>query len=186
MAADYREVLQFWFTGHATRPEWFRKDAFFDGQIRVRFGELHEEAARGGLTQWEGARESALALLIVLDQFSRNLYRDDARAFAQDARARAIAESMIGKNWHLECAPVERMFVYLPLEHAEDMTAQDRAVALFAELENYPETRGLVQWAEKHRVVIRRFGRFPHRNAALGRASTPEETAFLAEPGSRF
>ena len=186
MSASPADVLGFWFSGHASRPEWFRKDAFFDGQIRVRFGALHDEAMRGGLQDWEATREGTLALLVVLDQFSRNLYRDDARAFAQDARARALAEAVIAKGWDLDCAPVERMFVYLPFEHAEDLAAQDRAVGLFTGLEDYPETRGLTEWAEKHRGVIRRFGRFPHRNAALGRASTPEETAFLAEPGSRF
>jgi uncharacterized protein (DUF924 family) len=181
------KVLEFWFAGGGRqRPEWFRKDAAFDEEIRTRFGALHEEASRGGLAEWESDPRSALALLVVLDQFSRNLHRNDARAFAQDARALGLAEAMLEKGWHRELAPEERQFVYLPLEHAEDPARQDRAVQLFIELEASPGMEGLAQWAEKHRVIIRRFGRFPHRNRALGRPSTPEEEAFLLTPGSGF
>jgi len=181
-------VLDFWFgpQAGASRPEWFQKSERFDAQIRERFGALHEQAAAGGLVEWEAAPRSALALLVVLDQFSRNLHRNDARAFAQDARALRVATAMVERGWDRELLPVQRQFVYLPFEHAEDLADQDRAMALFGELVGYPETADLVQWAEKHRVIIRRFGRFPHRNAALGRASTPEEVAFLREPGSGF
>jgi uncharacterized protein (DUF924 family) len=188
MEQDVQAVLDFWFgpQAGASRPEWFRKSDAFDRQIRERFGALHDQAAAGGLAEWEAAPRSALALLVLLDQFSRNLHRNDARAFAQDARALRIAKAMVERGWDRELLPVQRQFVYLPFEHAEDLAAQDRAMALFGELESYPETRDLVQWAEKHRVIIRRFGRFPHRNAALGRASTPEEVAFLREPGSGF
>jgi len=182
------DVLDFWFgdSDGKQRPEWFRKSDAFDAQIRARFGELHAEAAAGGFTDWETEPRSALALLIVLDQFSRNLHRNDAKAFAQDARALRVAEAMLERGWHRALQPVERQFVYLPLEHAEDPTRQDRAVTLFEELEASPGMEGLAQWAGKHRVVIQRFGRFPHRNAALGRTSTPEEETFLQTPGSGF
>jgi uncharacterized protein (DUF924 family) len=181
-------VLAFWFgvPGGTPRPEWFRKSEAFDAQIRERFAALHARAAEGELADWEGEARSALALAIVLDQFSRNLYRSDPRAFAQDARALRVAEKVLERGWHLELQPVERQFIYLPLEHAEDLARQDRAVALFRELEASPGMEGLAQWAEKHRVIIQRFGRFPHRNAALGRVSTPEEEAFLLTPGSGF
>jgi uncharacterized protein (DUF924 family) len=188
MADPFIQVLEFWFgapPGRA-RPEWFRRSEAFDAQIRERFGALHARAAAGGLVEWEDAPSSALALLIVLDQFSRNLYRDDARAFAQDGRALRVAQAMVERGWDRERLPVERQFVYLPFEHAEELGAQDRAMALFGALESFEETRGLAEWSDRHRVIIRRFGRFPHRNAALGRTSTPEEIAFLREPGSSF
>lgn len=184
----YARVLDFWFgePRGASRPEWFRKESAFDGAIRERFGVLHAHAAGGGLGDWEREPESALALVVVLDQFSRNLFRNDARAFAQDARALRVAKAIVERGWDRERLPVERQFLYLPFEHAEDMAEQDRAMALFGALEGFPETKGLTEWAEKHRVIIRRFGRFPHRNAALGRVSTPEEIAFLREPNSSF
>ena len=181
------DVLAFWFgAGGKSRAEWFRKDAAFDGEIRERFGALHAEASAGGLVAWEDEPRSALALVLVLDQFSRNLHRNDPRAFAQDARALRVAEKMLANGWHRELHPLERQFVYLPLEHAEDLARQDRSVALFKELQAMPGMEGIAQWAEKHRAVIRRFGRFPHRNAALGRTSTPEEAAFILTPGSGF
>jgi uncharacterized protein (DUF924 family) len=186
------EVLAFWF-GEAGSPsrgkpraEWFRKDPAFDAEIRRRFLALHASAALGERERWRERPETLLALIVVLDQFSRNLYRDDPRAFSQDARALACAQAMVDRGWDSGLLPVERQFAYLPFEHAEDLALQDRSVELFATLEAYPATKGLAEWAEKHRVIVRRFGRFPHRNAALGRASTPEEIAFLQEPGSRF
>jgi uncharacterized protein (DUF924 family) len=189
---EVREVLAFWFgePGSAAygqaRPAWFRKDPAFDGEIRRRFLALHARAALGECDRWRDEPDSLLALIVVLDQFSRNLYRDDPRAFSQDAAALAGAQRMIERGWDATRLPVERQFAYLPFEHAEDLALQDRSVALFSALEAFPETSGLTQWAEKHRAIIRRFGRFPHRNAALGRASTPEEAAFLREPGSGF
>ncbi len=181
-------VLDFWFgpPPWRSRKAWFAKDAGFDAAIREAFGELHEEAARGGLAGWERSATEALALVLVLDQFSRNLYRGDARAFAQDARALAVAASMVERGWDLERAPLERQFIYLPFEHAESLAMQDRSAELFGALEAFEETRGLLAWAEKHRVIVRRFGRFPHRNAALGRPTTPEERDFLLQPGSGF
>ena len=181
-------VLEFWFGAAPgpSRAEWFRKSEAFVAQIRERFGALHADAAAGGLREWEGGPGSALALIVVLDQFSRNLHRNDARAFAQDARALAIANDMVARGWDRDRCPVEREFIYLPFEHSEALADQDRAIELFTPLEAFPETKGLIEWVEKHREIIRRFGRFPHRNAALGRASTPEEVAFLREPGSGF
>ncbi len=189
---EAREVLEFWFgapgtPGHGQpRPEWFRKDPAFDEAIRSRFLALHARAALGECERWREAPASLLALVVVLDQFSRNLYRGDARAFSQDAQALACAEEMLARGWDARLLPVERQFAYLPFEHAEDLAMQDRSVSLFASLEAFAETKGLTEWAEKHRVIVRRFGRFPHRNAALGRESTAEETAFLREPGSSF
>ncbi len=190
--AQAREVLAFWFgePGSAGRGKprepWFRKDESFDAEIRRRFLALHASAALGELERWRDDPDSLLALVIVLDQFSRNLYRDDPRAFSQDAQALDGAQLMISRGWDKGRLPVERQFVYLPFEHSEDGAMQDRSIELFAALEAFPETQGLVQWAEKHRAIIRRFGRFPHRNAALGRESTAEELEFLKEPGSRF
>jgi uncharacterized protein (DUF924 family) len=190
--AEAQAVLDFWFLpatdpGHGfARAQWFRKDADFDEDVRARFGVLHGRAASGGLEDWAGAPHSMLALLLVLDQFSRNLYRGDSRAFAQDARALGCARQVIDREWDLALLPVERQFCYLPFEHSERLDDQDRAFALFSDLGRFPETRDLAIWSEKHRAVIRRFGRFPHRNAALGRASTPEELEFLAGPGSGF
>lgn len=123
---------------------------------------------------------------MVLDQFPRNLFRDDARAFATDARALACAGSMVGRGWDRALAPLERWFAYLPFEHAEDPAQQERALALFGELAGEADCADTLEWARRHHAVIARFGRFPHRNAALGRTSTAEELAFLQAPGSRF
>lgn len=181
-------VLDFWFgpPPPAIRAEWFRKDPAFDQRIRERFGPTVERALAGPLG-WEGGPADRLAELIVLDQFPRNLFRDQARAFAGDERARAIALALIDAGGDADLHPLQRWFVYLPLEHAEDLALQDRSVRLFTALaEADPAMKGALDYAEKHRDVIRRFGRFPHRNRALGRADTAAEQAYLAEPGSGF
>ena len=182
------DVLAFWFGESAgpSRPEWFRKDAAFDEAIRSRFGALHEAAARRELESWRARPESMLALIVVLDQFSRNLFRGDARAFAQDGYARECANEALARGDEAALAPVHRQFLYLPLEHSENLADQERCVELMRTLEAFPETKGLTVWAEKHRVIVARFGRFPHRNATLGRSSTPEEVEFLKTPGSGF
>lgn len=189
-AIEAREVLDFWFgTAHglgSPRMEWFRKDAKFDGEIRARFGGLHERAARGALNSWRTSPEPMLALVVILDQFSRNLYRNDPRAYAQDPLARDCANEALLRGDDLGLLPVQRQFLYLPFEHSEDLADQERGVELMRALEAFEETRGLTEWAEKHRVIIERFGRFPHRNAILGRESTPEELAFLKRPDSGF
>ena len=184
------EGLDFWFGPQATRgnsrPEWFRKDEKFDAEIWRRFGALHAAAALGELEAWRGEQRSMLALIVILDQFSRNLYRGDARSFAQDGHALACAREALARGDDATLLPVERQFLYMPFEHSEDLADQDRAVELMRAIEAFEATRGLVQWAERHRVIVRRFGRFPHRNALLGRASTAAETEFLKEPGSSF
>lgn len=184
---DPAAVLDFWFgpPPRAPRAEWFRKDPAFDETIRARFGDL-VDAALAGRLHWPGSA-GGLAQILVLDQFPRNLFRGQARAFAGDARALALASALIDDGSHLVLHPLERWFVYLPLEHAEDLVQQDRCVALFEALAaEHPSMAGALDYAERHREVIRRFGRFPHRNAALERVSTPEELAYLATPGSGF
>jgi uncharacterized protein (DUF924 family) len=185
------EILEFWFgrPGTAdygsTRKGWFRKDAAFDAAIRERFGAAIETALSGGFADWTAPR-GVLARILLLDQFTRNSFRDTARAFAGDARALSLAEEAIARGDDGHLIPVERWFMYMPCEHAESLSAQKRAVSLFRRLRD--ET-GLVEplaWAERHAQIVRLFGRFPHRNAILGRESTPEEVAFLAAPGSRF
>ncbi|HJV60063.1 MAG TPA: DUF924 family protein [Albitalea sp.] len=182
-----REVLRFWFADGGLRDEWFRKDESFDALIRERFGTLVERAIEGGLLDWQDAPDAALARILLLDQFTRNIHRGTARAFAGDALALAAARSMVSTGQDLALPPERRAFVYLPFEHAEDLVAQDEAVRLFTALAHQaPEMNGMLDYARRHRAVIARFGRFPHRNAALGRASTPEEAAFLQQPGSGF
>lgn len=183
-------VLEFWFGAEGLRTPrdvWFRKDPAFDAEIRARFGDLIEHALAGRLDHWGAdGPESALALIIVLDQFTRNVFRDTPRMFAGDERALAIARRLVESGADRDLAPTQRWFAYLPFEHAESPAEQERAVALFDDLRAYPESAGAYDWAVRHRDVIRRFGRFPHRNDILGRTSTAEEIAFLETPGSRF
>ena len=187
------DVLAFWFgTGGATavpRPEWFRKDPAFDESIRARFGGLVEVALRDAwdAAAWPDAPEARLARVVVLDQFPRNLYRGSPKSFAGDRRALELAQRMVDDGEDALLAPLQRWFAYLPFEHAEDLAAQDRSVALFEALaEDHADLAGALDYAVRHRDVIRRFGRFPHRNEVLGRTSSPEELEFLRQPGSRF
>ena len=193
--SDAQAVLDFWFLppgdpGHDRfRGEWFRKDAAFDDGIRARFGDAVEAALGGDLREWESTAEGGLALILLLDQFTRNLFRDTARAFAGDVRALAVAQDMVGSGRDKNLPPLRRWFVFMPFEHSESLLDQERAVALFAGLRReaqQPAFESAYDYAVRHRDVIERFGRFPHRNAALGRASTPAEVAFLAQPGSGF
>jgi uncharacterized protein (DUF924 family) len=147
---------------------------------------LHASAARGEREAWRAHPQPMLALVVVLDQFSRNLYRGDARSFAQDVHARECAVQAVGRGDDLGLLPVERQFLYLPFEHSEDLADQRKGLALMRALEAFEETRGGAEWALRHCEIVERFGRFPHRNAALGRASTPEEVEFLRQPGSGF
>jgi uncharacterized protein (DUF924 family) len=185
------EILEFWF-GRPDTPgfgeahaEWFRKDAAFDAALHARFGSVVDAALAGGFAEWVDPR-GTLARVLLLDQFTRNNYRDTPRAFAGDALALSLAQQAVARQDDAALIPVERWFLYMPFEHAETMSAQEQSVNLFARLEAESGMADLVVWAERHAAVIRRFGRFPHRNAILGRASTPEEVAFLATPGSRF
>jgi uncharacterized protein (DUF924 family) len=190
---DAQEVLDFWFGGHtdpvygSNRAEWFRKDPAFDDSIRSRFGALIERGLRGELEAWAAAPTSALAQVIVLDQFTRNAYRDTARAFAGDPRALAAARAMVGSRQDEALPPFQRAFVYLPFEHAESLEMQNEGVRLYTRLAAIaPEHADGLDYAERHRAIIERFGRFPHRNRILGRQSTPEEAEFLLTPGSGF
>jgi uncharacterized protein (DUF924 family) len=190
--ADFREVLDFWF-GPAGSPEygrprdaWFRKSDAFDDAIRTRFLELHRQAADGHLQPWRTAPDSLLALIVVLDQFPRNLFRGTSRAFATDARALAAAQLTVARGFDRLLLPVQRWFVYLPFEHAEDLALQRRCMELFEGLRSDPDSAGSIDFARRHFEIIARFGRFPHRNAILGRISTPEEIEFLEQPGSGF
>jgi uncharacterized protein (DUF924 family) len=184
------DVLHFWFGApdrtQTARDQWFRKSPAFDAEIRDRFLATHADAIAGRLDSWQEAPRSALALVVVLDQFSRNLFRDSPAAFSADPKALALARHLVEAGWDRQLTPLERGFVYLPFEHSESLDAQDEALRLFADLRQFPETSDLHAWAEKHHRVIARFGRFPHRNAVLGRVSTDDELAFLKEPGSRF
>lgn len=193
MDAQAQDVLDFWFLppdnpdyGQA-RGEWFRKDDAFDAHIRARFGTLIDAAIEGGLRAWDATPHGALARLIVLDQFTRNVYRGTPRAFAGDTRALALAVALTQAGQDQLLPPMLRAFAYLPFEHAEDLAMQARAVELFQLLSQaQPGFDGMLDYAQRHQEVIARFGRFPHRNAILGRASTPQEVEFLRQPGSSF
>lgn len=176
------KVLDFWFAGDPAthREEWFEKSVDFDASC-ARFAEALCDAKRGHFDHWAATPRGALALIVLLDQFSRNLHRNSPEAFAADAKARMIARATIAGNFDLALGPVERMFIYLPFEHSEDLADQDTAVSLFALL-----GEEMVRYAEDHRAVIRSFGRFPHRNLALGRTSTREEFEYLAQPDAGF
>lgn len=188
-AADAAAVLDFWFAGdpQQTRAQWFRKDPEFDAQIAARFGDLINTALADGLQGWEAQLDTALARIVVLDQFTRNCFRGQARAFAGDALALAGARALVDRGADRALTGPQRQFLYLPFEHSESLQDQARSVALFQALAlEHPAQAGLVEWAQRHQVIIERFGRFPHRNAALARTSTQAEVAFLAEPGSGF
>jgi uncharacterized protein (DUF924 family) len=189
---DFREVLDFWF-GAAGSPEygrpreaWFKKSDAFDAAIRARFLDLHRQAADGQLQAWQAAPDSLLALIVVLDQFSRNLFRGSSRAFATDAPALAAAQLAVALGFDRSLSPVQRWFVYLPFEHAEDIALQRRCLELFEGLRGDSDSASSIDYARRHFDIIARFGRFPHRNAVLGRVSTPEEAEFLKQPGSGF
>ncbi len=171
------EVVAFW--REAGPERWFSKDTAFDDEIRRRFLRVHEDAAAGKLSLWEQSAEGALALLILLDQFPRNMFRGEARAFATDSLARAIAAGALIRGFDAQAPDGMRGFFYLPFEHSEDLADQERAIAFYKTI---GDADGL-KWAEIHADIIRRFGRFPHRNAALGRATTPAEQAFLDDGG---
>jgi uncharacterized protein (DUF924 family) len=183
-----REILDFWFgpLPHVPRGEWFRKDVAFDATIRDRFGTAIESALGGAFREWQPDARSGLARILLLDQFTRNAFRDTQRAFAGDAEALAAAMMIVDAGGDRALDRYERAFLYLPFEHSEDMAMQERSLALFGALAQETGDRAALEWAEKHAAIVRRFGRYPHRNAILGRASTPEEIAFLQEPGSSF
>ncbi len=171
------DIIAFW--REAGPKRWWAKDAAFDQAIRDRFAATLDAARAGTLDHWAETPDGALALLIVLDQFSRNLLRGDGATFASDAKARAIADAAIAKDFDQRIAEDLRPFLYMPFEHSEDLADQERSVKLFEALGN----ADMLPFAIVHRDIIARFGRFPHRNAMLGRETTPEEQAFLDEGG---
>lgn len=171
------DVLAFWRA--AGEKKWFAKNDAFDAEIKSRFPDTYEAAAAGKLSDWEATPEGALALIIVLDQFPRNMFRRDARAFAADAMARAVADRALARGFDRQVSDALRLFFYLPFEHSEVMADQDRCCALVKTLGN----ADLLHWAELHADIIRRFGRFPHRNAVLGRTTTPDEKTYLDNDG---
>ena len=193
MDAQAQAVLDFWFLppdnpGYGqTRAQWFRKDDAFDARIAELFGPLIAVAIDGGLREWDATPHGALARIIVLDQFTRNVHRGTPRAFAGDEQALALAVTLTHDGLEQQLPPMLRAFVYLPFEHAEDLAMQARAVELFQRLSQAQlGFESMLDYAQRHQEVIARFGRFPHRNAILGRASTPEEVEFLRQPGSSF
>jgi uncharacterized protein (DUF924 family) len=175
--AHINDILGFW--RGAGPQKWFKKVSAFDDAIRLKFEPTHHAAARGEYDGWAQSAEGSLALLILLDQFPRNLYRGSGHAFATDGKARAIARAAIERGFDREVEPDLRNFFYLPFEHSEDIADQDFSLALCAEAGDADN----LKWAGIHRDIIARFGRFPHRNAALGRVTTPQEQAFLDEGG---
>lgn len=189
-----QEVLDFWFGAPGSaehgkaRAVWFRKDERFDAELRERFGALIGRAIAGGLREWDDeGPQGTLARILVLDQFTRNAFRGTPESFAGDTLALAAARKLVDSGADRELAPFQRAFAYMPFEHAEDAGMQERAVALFTALAREHEGfAGMLDYAHRHRGVIARFGRFPHRNAILGRASTPDEADYLKQPGAGF
>jgi uncharacterized protein (DUF924 family) len=175
--ASPSDVIAFW--REAGPHRWFEKDTAFDEHIRERFLTLHEAAAAGALNAWETSADGALALLLLLDQFPRNMFRGQARTFATDPLAREVAAGALVRGFDAQVGQDMRSFFYLPFEHSEAMADQERALMLYKAAGDADN----LKWAELHADIIRRFGRFPHRNALLGRVTTPEEQAFLDQGG---
>ncbi len=186
------DVLDFWFGPPGSeehgkpREAWFVKDDVFDEDIRTRFGAAVEAAIIGGFEDWRDSFEGSLALVILLDQFPRNLFRGSRRSFAGDARAREVASGAIERKFHETASSVQVVFYFLPFEHSEDLADQERCMALFNNLPASPEKENWLLYAQKHYDVIEKYGRFPHRNVVLGRENTPAEDDYLAQPDAGF
>ncbi|MFE4108149.1 DUF924 family protein [Almyronema epifaneia] len=189
------DILNFWF-GNPADPDsdygqqrriWFQKQAAFDQQVRQQFLASYEQARQGTYQNWRQTPQGTLALVILFDQFPRHMFRGTPQSFATDALALSTAQSAIAQGSDRPLLPVERLFLYLPFEHSENLEHQNQSVALFEALvQQAPDLQSTLDYAYRHREVIARFGRFPHRNAILGRDSTAAELAFLQQPGSRF
>jgi uncharacterized protein (DUF924 family) len=186
------EILDFWFgregeEGYGEfREAWFTKDPEFDREVRDRFEGAYEEAAAGRLEHWKDEARSCLALIILLDQFTRNMFRGDPKTYATDDKALEAARHAVEHAYDRELTPYGRLFVYLPFEHSEDLEDQRFSVELFRGLAAEMGSEDLLDYAVRHLEIIERFGRFPHRNEILGRATTPEEAEFLRGPDSSF
>jgi uncharacterized protein (DUF924 family) len=199
-AATPEDVLDFWFGQPGTAADvaarqsklWFGKSVANDQLVTERFADTLIAAGAGKLNHWALTPRNRVALIVVLDQFPHHIHRNHGQSFAYDAQSLALAQSMIQNGDAARVAPIERVFVYLPLEHAESLALQDESVALYAQLVADASAaerslfQGFLDYAQQHREVVARFGRFPHRNELLGRPSTSEEIEFLKQPGSRF
>lgn len=177
MTASADEIVSFWHQAGSDR--WFTRDFAFDTEIRERFFDTYEAAAAGKFSDWEKSAQGALALLILLDQFPRNMFRGDRRAYETDGVARSVADRAIGRGFDRQVPHFERQFFYLPFQHSENLADQERCVEL---ARGYGDDE-FAKYAERHADILRRFGRFPHRNATLGRATRPQEQAFLDAGG---
>ena len=178
---QYNDILDFWFVETAP-SQWFATDDTFDAEIKSRFGDLHRQAIECELWDWRQQADGRLAEIIVLDQFSRNIFRDSPQAFAQDAVALALAQEAIACGDDGKLPSTQRAFLYMPFMHSESPLIHQRAVELFSQ----PGLEFNLKFELRHKEIIDRFGRYPHRNAVLGRTSSAEEMAFLQEPGSSF
>ncbi len=178
---DAAEVLSFWFE-QSTPEQWYKKDAEFDREIGARFGKAHAEAMSGNFDHWSETADGCLALIILLDQFSRNLFRDDARAFAADPKALGLTKAALEKGFVDKDTKEQAQFLLMPLMHSENLADQDMSIPLFHRFCG----EKVADFATRHRDIIARFNRFPHRNTALSRESTPDETEFLKTDGSSF
>lgn len=176
-----RQVLDFWFV-EAGPKQWFSKSTAFDQALAERFRALYDAACRCELYAWRQSSRGALAEILLLDQFSRNIYRDQARAFAQDPLALSLAQHLVAQGGDKELPPEQRAFVYMPHMHSESPVIHQEALRLF----DQPGLERNLDFERRHWAIIERFGRYPHRNAVLGRESTPEERDFLRQPGSSF
>lgn len=177
----YNNIITFWFT-EVEPIQWWQKDEVFDSAIQSRFGDLHDQAKAGELYQWRQTALGSLAEIIILDQFSRNIYRDTAASFSTDPLSLALAQVAIAKGFDLELSATERSFLYMPFMHSESKLIHQEAVKLFEQLGN----KNNEDFEHKHKAIIDRFGRYPHRNAILGRQSSLEEIEFLKQPNSGF
>ena len=186
------EVLDFWFGGldspefGKVQKKWFEKDADFDTEVRSGFLPQYELASSSQLQFWQDSPENCLALILLLDQFPRNMFRETPQAFATDSKALAAAEYAVNNNFDSQLLTVQKWFIYLPFEHSENLEHQQKSVELFSNLQGEPDSQSVIDYAIRHLEIIERFGRFPHRNQILGRKTTIEETEFLKQPGSGF
>jgi uncharacterized protein (DUF924 family) len=177
----YQQIIAFWFA-EIDKSKWFVKDALFDAQIRAKFADVHAQAVKCELSPWRASPLGSLAEIIVLDQFSRNMYRGKAESFIYDPLALVLSQVAIAKGFDTELSVEQRSFLYMPFMHSESLAMHEDAVRLFTQ----PGLEASLDFELKHKAIIERFGRYPHRNEILGRTSTPEEQAFLLIPGSGF
>lgn len=192
MMSSADEILEFWFGREDEadygkfRKVWFRKKPRFDAEIRTRFISDYQLAAASKLDSWKSLPHSCLALILLLDQFPRNIFRGTPQAFATDPQAQYYTQYAVANGYDRQLLPVQRWFTYIPFEHSENLAHQHQSVELFGQLNHEPECGESLDWAIKHLKIIERFGRFPHRNKILGRETTAEEEEFLKQPGSSF